>query len=125
MALCPRCRIPLKKHTITTDVEKWEVEVDACTNSCGGVWLQDHDFKADARANLLLDCELYVINRAVKRLKLSKLDETAKCPDCKIPMYRYEWNKTGLEIDQCKKCKGRWFDAGEIQNIADVLRSSS
>ena len=123
MALCPRCRIPLKTHTITTDVEKWEVEVDVCSTSCGGVWLQDHDFHADARANLLLDLELVVLNVPKRQLDSRLSDSPANCPDCKQQMARYNWNNKDVYIDNCKRCKGRWFDGGEIRGIYEILKA--
>lgn len=123
MALCPRCRIPLKTHGITTDVEKWEIDVDVCSNSCGGIWLQDHDFNADSRANLLLDLELVVLNVPKRQIDARLTDSAATCPDCKIPMTRYNWNNKDVYIDNCKKCKGRWFDGGEIRGIYEILKS--
>lgn len=123
MALCPRCRIPLKTHQITTDVEKWEIDVDVCSNSCGGIWLQDHDFNADSRANLLLDLELVVLNVPKRQIDSRLTDSAANCPDCKIPMTRYNWNNQDVYIDNCKKCKGRWFDGGEIRGIYEILKA--
>lgn len=122
MPMCPRCRIPLKTHTITTDVEKWEVEVDACSTSCGGIWLQDHDFEADSRANLLLDLEVVNLNRPKKILDARVTDAPATCPDCKVKMERFNWNNQGLFIDTCKRCKGRWFDGGEVRGIYEILK---
>ncbi len=124
MALCPRCRIPLKTHTITTDVEKWQVEVDVCSNSCGGIWLQDHDFNADARANILLDLELVVLNQPKRTIDARLSDGPANCPDCKVAMTRYNWNNKDIYIDNCKRCKGRWFDGGEIRGIYEILRNA-
>ncbi|MEB3328034.1 MAG: zf-TFIIB domain-containing protein [Candidatus Sericytochromatia bacterium] len=122
MALCPRCRIPLRTHTITTDVERWEVEVDVCSTSCGGIWLQAHDFEADSRANLLMDLELVALNQPKRQLNARAQEGSATCPDCKIPMTRYNWNNQGLFIDNCKRCKGRWFDGGEIRGIYEILK---
>jgi Zn-finger nucleic acid-binding protein len=122
MLTCPRCRIPLKTHSITTDVEKWEVEIDVCSTSCGGVWLQEHDFEADTRANILLDLEVVNLNRPKKILDARQTDAPATCPDCKVKMERFNWNNTGLFIDTCSRCKGRWFDGGEVRGIYEVLK---
>ncbi|MEB3198322.1 MAG: zf-TFIIB domain-containing protein [Candidatus Sericytochromatia bacterium] len=122
MALCPRCRIPLKTHTITTDVEKWQVEVDVCSNRCGGVWLEAHDFEADRRANILLDLEVVQLNTPKQSLPPGSTEGPATCPACKVPLERFNWNNQGIMIDTCKRCKGRWFDGGEVRTIYNILK---
>lgn len=115
MPACPRCNVSLKPHTITTDVEGWEVEVDVCAESCGGLWLEAHDFEADPQAKLLLDQELLNLNLPVKKAVNTKAP--ADCPACRVPMHRYDWNNEGIHVDTCPMCKGRWLDGGEMRTI--------
>ena len=42
-----------------------------------------------------------------------------KCPCCKIPMIVVERHR--IELDYCMKCKGIWFDAGELALISQGL----
>ena len=43
------------------------------------------------------------------------------CPKCKIELKR---NHIGLiEIDECEKCKGVWFDSDELRKAKDITDS--
>ena len=42
-----------------------------------------------------------------------------RCPVCKVPMIIVEHEK--IELDYCTKCLGVWFDAGEIELLAERL----
>jgi len=35
------------------------------------------------------------------------------CPVCKIPAIVIEYNR--IELDYCARCRGVWFDAGELE----------
>jgi len=35
------------------------------------------------------------------------------CPVCRQSMLDIEYNN--IELDYCEKCKGVWFDAGELE----------
>ena len=69
------------------------------------------------------DLELVVLHVPKKTLDSRMADGPATCPDCKIVMTRYNWNNRDVYIDNCKKCKGRWFDGGEIRGNYEILRS--
>ena len=43
-----------------------------------------------------------------------------KCPVCDIETIVVE--RESIEIDYCLSCKGLWFDAGEIELLAEKLR---
>ena len=117
MHSCPRCSVPLRAHTITTDTEAWQVEVDVCMDSCGGLWLEAHDFEVDPQAKLLLDQELASLN--VGRTKKVNTKAPADCPACRVPMHRFDWNNEGIHLDACPMCQGRWIDGGEVRTIHD------
>ncbi len=40
------------------------------------------------------------------------------CPACKQPLIVVE--RTGIEVDWCPACHGIWFDAGEIELLAEM-----
>jgi Zn-finger nucleic acid-binding protein len=117
MLTCPRCSVPLKAHTITTDGEAWQVELDVCMDSCGGLWLEAHDFEVDPQAKLLLDQEVASLN--IPRKKAVNTKAPADCPACRVPMNRYDWNNEGIHLDSCPMCQGRWLDGGEVRTIHD------
>jgi Zn-finger nucleic acid-binding protein len=111
---CPRCQVPLQSHTITTDAEGWEIEIDVCSDSCGGLWLEAHDFEADSKAKLFLDEELLALNKPRRKVNT---DRELRCPECKAEMSRFDWNNEGIHLDFCPHCEGRWVDGGEIGRI--------
>lgn len=43
-----------------------------------------------------------------------------KCPACKSPLIVVEYHD--IELDFCPKCKGFWFDAGEIELLPQLLK---
>lgn len=113
MLNCPRCQSPLTPHSVTTDVEGWQVEIDACDQGCGGLWIEPHDFEADAEARLLLDQELVSLNRGRAVDTTGPVD----CPEGHGPLHRFNWNNENIHLDTCETCQGRWLDGGEIANI--------
>ena len=112
---CPRCAKALSRELVTTAAENWEVEVDVCRPGCGGLWLDDHDFSADAHADLLLNQQLLLLNAPGKTA--TRPPGAAKCPACAVPFQRWDWHKTGIILDRCKQCKGLWFDGGELRQV--------
>lgn len=42
-----------------------------------------------------------------------------RCPVCKDPMIIVEYQR--IELDYCTKCLGVWFDAGELELLAERL----
>ncbi len=42
-----------------------------------------------------------------------------RCPVCKVPMIIVEHER--IELDYCTKCLGVWFDAGELELLAERL----
>jgi len=45
------------------------------------------------------------------------------CPKCKVEMSALEF--AGERVDQCRGCRGMWFDAGELAAIRQLKRRSS
>lgn len=41
------------------------------------------------------------------------------CPVCNVPLIVVE--REGIEVDYCISCRGIWFDAGEIELLAEKL----
>ncbi len=45
-------------------------------------------------------------------------EEHLMCPRCKIEMKKLV--KKDVVIDVCKRCKGMWADAGELEKLAKI-----
>lgn len=43
------------------------------------------------------------------------------CPVCKISMVAVEHNK--IELDYCHKCRGVWFDSGELELLLESMNT--
>lgn len=53
-----------------------------------------------------------------KKIKKVHGEELLTCPRCNIKMEKLK--KGDVIIDVCKKCKGMWLDAGELQKLANI-----
>ncbi|OGK62605.1 hypothetical protein A2334_03470 [Candidatus Roizmanbacteria bacterium RIFOXYB2_FULL_38_10] len=42
-----------------------------------------------------------------------------KCPTCLIELSKKEYN--GIEVDECIKCGGMWFEAQEVDQLEDTV----
>lgn len=45
------------------------------------------------------------------------------CPACRQPLIIVEFQ--GVEVDHCPGCRGTWFDAGELELIAELAGAAS
>jgi hypothetical protein len=43
-----------------------------------------------------------------------------KCPRCSAPLTEREYHS--VKLDACEKCKGVWFDAGELEMVMLLKR---
>ena len=57
---------------------------------------------------------------AKKKIHKKSGEEYLLCPRCKIDMKKLI--KNDVVIDVCKKCKGMWVDAGEIEKLAETMK---
>ncbi len=115
---CPACGNELTTMTVG------EIQVDVCKNGCGGVWfdkweLMRVDEKSESAGEELLDIarsKNVVINRGKR-----------KCPHCgDIVMMRHFFSvKKEIEIDECPKCGGFWFDSGELAKIRSQFETEN
>ncbi len=53
-----------------------------------------------------------------KKIKKVHGEELLTCPRCNIKMEKLK--KQEVIIDVCRKCKGMWLDAGELQKLANI-----
>ena len=62
-----------------------------------------------------------------RRAELDKQEAAAaksagslKCPRCSSPLTEREFHN--VKLDACEKCKGVWFDAGELEMVMLLKR---
>jgi hypothetical protein len=58
---------------------------------------------------------------AEERDKLKQL-HYMRCPKCGMELIAIDYR--GVEVDKCSACEGIWLDAGELEQIAGMEKSS-
>ena len=111
---CPVCNLSLTAHKVDS------LEVDQC-DFCHGLWL-DYQELNDIKSHKQKS-ELTQRNRYVKNLQTINQDEPRKCPRCVDPVMD-KVQVRSVTLDICKNCKGTWYDAGELVQIAPDLEVS-
>ena len=107
--LCPNCKKELDQAIL------YNVEINHC-HKCRGVWFEDEELrwaKDEKDKNLnWLDIDLW---RDSKKFKISRGNRL--CPECRMPLYEVEYDKSKVKVDLCNLCKGIWLDRGEFKKI--------
>ncbi|PKL40383.1 MAG: hypothetical protein CVV41_19545 [Candidatus Riflebacteria bacterium HGW-Riflebacteria-1] len=110
---CPACKKAMQIVTIN------EIEVEACLNSCGGIWFDAAEifrFTAsgidDSRDPNLQKLLSY------KPSANTENREKLTCMKCGIKMRRHEYREnSGIFVDECYECGSIWLDGGELEAI--------
>lgn len=103
---CPVCLEPIEPLTL------FDVEIDAC-KFCGGVWLDAGELasyiqKGNVPKRILAD---YCLDTSRMQIQEGR----RQCPRCKDVMKVVP--HMGVNVEVCERCKGLWFDRGEIGAI--------
>ncbi|HEY6167882.1 MAG TPA: zf-TFIIB domain-containing protein [Verrucomicrobiae bacterium] len=108
---CPVCENELTPLTIQG------VTVDACLDSCGGVWFDNFELNKF----LTQDAAATEILRRVQPRAEGFFDYTSRrnCPRCAdvVMMRHYASPKRAVELDSCPGCAGCWLDAEELARL--------
>jgi PAT family beta-lactamase induction signal transducer AmpG len=107
---CPKCRSDMEQVMIG------DTEVDRCS-SCHGLWFDSGELgKLRTReAAAALDIGDIKTGKAQNRI------EQYRCPRCAGPMNRLvDPAQTHIWFEQCGSCRGTYFDAGELTDLATV-----
>jgi len=40
-----------------------------------------------------------------------------RCPACGVPMTKFKYSRTDVEVDLCEECRGVWLDLGELKRL--------
>ncbi len=99
--LCPKCQGRLHEQRLKAS----GVRVDTCP-SCRGMW-----FERD---------ELATHSAAVEGRLVPGMDASISrrpCPACHVPMTKFKYSGTDVEVDLCEECRGVWLDIGELKAL--------
>ena len=107
---CPKCRADMEQITIDG------TEVDRCS-SCYGLWFDDGELSKlrNKEAAAALDIGDVKVGKQQNKI------EHYRCPRCAGPMHRLvDPEQTHIWFEQCGSCRGSFFDAGELTDLATV-----
>ena len=109
---CPACNTPLDQLVVAG------VELDVCKDGCGGIWLDQWEFK---KFDLTHEYAGDALQEIESGMKITTIDHKAirRCPDCEDQdMLRHFYSPSQeIEIDECPACGGVWLDYGELIRI--------
>jgi Zn-finger nucleic acid-binding protein len=110
---CPKCRSDMQQVMID------DIEVDRCS-TCHGLWFDDGELGklTNKEAAAVLD-----IGDVATGKKHNEIDNY-RCPRCAGAMNRLvDPEQTHIWFEQCDSCRGSFFDAGELTDLATVSAS--
>lgn len=99
---CPVCKTPM----LIAEIDG--IELDYCAQDFG-VWFDEGEIEA-----------LFEANAPVLLGGKSGTKGKRRCPRCNVRMHVVH-PKPNLELDACPYGDGIWFDAGEIEQLAQSL----
>jgi PAT family beta-lactamase induction signal transducer AmpG len=107
---CPKCRADMQQ--ILFD----EIEVDRCT-VCHGLWFDDGELELLRTQEAAAALDVGNIKTGKKHNEI----ENYRCPRCAGKMNRLvDPQQTHIWFEQCDSCRGSFFDAGELTDLATV-----
>jgi Zn-finger nucleic acid-binding protein len=113
--MCPVCNEPMLVYQMRG------AEVDRC-DRCGGSWLDAGELEIAGRIGEPGDDAL-----AAAIYGASDSGRTSrKCPRCRKRLVeaRVEVDPA-VVLDHCPRCRGLWFDRGEMEHLIAAFRGSS
>ncbi|MGI9201152.1 MAG: MFS transporter, partial [Woeseiaceae bacterium] len=110
---CPKCRSDMVQVAIDG------VEIDRCS-TCHGLWFDEGELSQmrSKEAAVVLDVGDVATGKQQNEI------ENYRCPRCAGPMNRLvDPQQTHIWFEQCGTCRGSFFDAGELTDLANVTVS--
>lgn len=110
---CPSC----KTQTLRPFRESASgLEVDACSD-CTGIWFDPHELGTFLKSDVMKQRFLWM--DAVPASSVGYVINTTRrrCPRDSQPMDEKIY--AGITLDSCPKCKGIWFDEGEVRQVVE------
>jgi PAT family beta-lactamase induction signal transducer AmpG len=107
---CPKCRSDMEQIMID------DTEIDRCS-ACHGLWFDAGELSKlrNKEAAAALDIGDVAAGKQQNEI------EHYRCPRCAGPMNRLvDPGQTHIWFEQCGSCRGSFFDAGELTDLATV-----
>jgi Zn-finger nucleic acid-binding protein len=107
---CPKCRSDMEQTMIDG------TEIDRCS-ACHGLWFDAGELNKlrNKEAAAVLDIGDVTAGKQQNEI------EHYRCPRCSGPMNRLvDPGQTHIWFEQCGSCRGSFFDAGELTDLATV-----
>ncbi len=111
---CPACGKSMKKVFISD----LGINIDICTEGCGGIFFDNREFKHFDEKNESIDA----IIKEIENKEFKKVDENEIrfCPACGAKMVKNPTSAQGsVIVDDCYSCGGKFLDHGELTKIRD------
>jgi len=109
---CPACGKAMQKIFVPSR----GVNIDICTQGCGGIFFDNREFQMFDEKHEDIDD----IIQAVENNDFQPVDESLPryCPACGAKMVKnYASVKKEVQIDECYACGGKFLDHGELTKI--------
>lgn len=101
---CPKC------HATMDSVRLHGVEIDRCSG-CKGLWFDNGELDS---LGAIHDSEMLDLGSPAVGKAFNGLHDI-DCPRCSdIALLTKQLNGSGLTVEQCPQCQGRFLDAGEF-----------
>lgn len=117
---CPACGKEMEKIFMSAQ----GVNLDVCTNGCGGIFFDNREFKKfDENAE-----DISPLVNALKNKTFTKVDTTEKrfCATCGSQMVKnYASARKEIEIDECYICGSKFLDNEELIKIRAQFETES
>ncbi len=118
--ICPACQKAMQK----VYVESAKCYIDLCTDGCGGIFLDNREFKKFDEQHENID----EIIASYKNKEYEKVNEseTRVCPVCGANMVKhYTSINQEVEVDECYGCGGMFLDYGELEKIRSQFKTEA
>ena len=107
---CPKCRSDMEQVMIDG------TEVDRCS-SCHGLWFDRGELSKVRNRQAAAALDIGDVGTGKQQNQV----EQYRCPRCAGPMIRLvDPRQTHIWFEQCNACRGSFFDAGELTDLATV-----
>ena len=106
---CPACQKEMEKVFI----KKEGVNIDICTDGCGGMWFDNRELSYLDEQSENID----EILTAITNKTFESVDESnhRSCPACGARMVKnFSSAKKQIQIDECYACGGKFLDNQEL-----------
>ena len=110
---CPACGKEMKKIFLAEN----GFNIDVCDQGCGGIFLDNREFKALDEQHEKLDDYILAVENNKFDIKVDE-DAIRICPACGAKMVKNSTSAKGeITIDECYTCGAKFLDHGELTKI--------